>query len=54
MDTKELEASHMLHFSSISVDGSVCMVLPGSLVIYNQLFGLLGVECKVVVGTPCC
>ncbi len=47
-----LEASHMFHFSSINVDGKT--VLPGSPVIYNHLFGLLGVACKVVFGTPRC
>jgi len=52
MDTKVLEASHMFHFSSINVDGKT--VLPGLPVIYNHLFGLLGVACKVVSGTPRC
>ncbi len=54
MDTKEFEARHALHFSPINVDGSVCVVLLSPPVVYNQLFGLLGVECKVVVGTLRC
>ena len=54
IDTKALEARHMLHFNPISVDGSMCVVFFCLLVVDDQLFGPLGVECKIVVDTPRC
>lgn len=53
MDTQEFEASHTFHFSSINVNGSVCVAFLSLPVVHNQL-RLLGIECKIVVCTPHC
>lgn len=50
-DNQELKTGHMLHFNPIN--GSVCGP-PCTPVVHSNPFGLLGVDCKIVVGIPCC
>ena len=50
MDIKESKAWHVLHYSSVDVDGGVC-VAPSSPEVHNDLFGVLGVKVQVV-STP--
>lgn len=55
MDTQELEAGHMIHLDPINVlDGYVSVAASCPLVVQNKLFGLLGVECKIVAFTSSC
>ena len=47
MDTEELEALYLLHYSPIDVDGSV--LAPPFCVVHNQLLYLADFEGEVVV-----
>ena len=50
MVTQELKAGNTLNFRPVDMEGCVCATLLPE--VHNELFGLLGVESQVVVGTP--
>lgn len=53
MDLQKLEGRDPLYLSPINEDRGVLVAAQGLLVVHNQFFGFLGVEVKVVIGTPC-